>query len=375
MATVCIDCRYLGPRPSGIGELVQALVNHVPTLAPDLEFLFLRRAAGPSRLSDCANVREAVLPVGANNPVSMWLLPEIAPLDGIDLFHSPHNILPARVSAKRIATVHDIMWLTNPQWCDASPLGRLKSVYFRHGIARALRRSDRIAVVSSATQEAIKRYMPSKASRVEVTRSGVSERFAPVAADPAILRHAGLPEHAPFALVVGQFAPYKNHERALEAFARGLGRDSDAHIVFVQRQGAGAETLGALANTLGIGNRAIFHQSLSDSELIHLYSAARVLLHPSLCEGFGNPVAEAMACGCPVITSDRSAMPEVTGGAAALVDPFDMDAIARSLSLVWHNADRREKMRAAGIERARALSWEQFARENVALYRSVLSSS
>ncbi len=98
------------------------------------------------------------------------------------------------------------------------------------------------------------------------------------------------------------------------------------------------------------------------------------MLHPSFCEGFGNPVAEAMACGCPVITSDRSAMPEVTAGAALLADPYDPASIARHLIDIVGDAKMAERLRQAGLARAAQLCWATFAQANLAIYRDILAA-
>lgn len=265
------------------------------------------------------------------------------------------------------------MWLTHPDWCDASALGRVKRLFYQTGIRRALAYSDRIAVVSEATRDAIIDLDPDLADRVEVTSSGVSLRFRPVERNAQLLGQLGLPEGARFVLVVGQFAPYKNHERALDAFARALGEDREAYLVMVQRQGQGSSHLAPLARRLGIADRVKFLESVGERELLQLYSSAEMLLHPSLCEGFGNPIAEAMACGCPVITSDCSAMPEVAGGAAVLVDPQDVASIEKALARLWNDDAEREAVRKAGLKRARNLDWAEFARANLAIYRSLLA--
>lgn len=373
--TVCIDCRYIGTRPSGIGEVVRGLIDHAPALAPDLDFLLLRNPSLSTPLSEAGNVTEAVVRAGPNSPQTMWMLPEIAPLGGIDLFHGTYNTMPARMRVPVVTTVHDVMWLSDPGLCDASTLGWVKRQFYSHGLRRALARSTHIATVSAATRDAILALEPGLSDRVSVTLSGVSDRFTRLARDDAMLERIGLPAGASYVLLVGQHAPYKNHERALEGFAQAFGGDSAVRLVFVQRQGRSTRSLETRASMLGIADRVHFSGPVTEDELMQLYSSASVLLHPSLCEGFGIPVAEAMACGCPVITSNVSAMPEVAGGAARLIDPRNSADIARALRDVCGTAEVSEAMRQAGVARARELRWEDFARANVDIYRAILSAA
>ncbi len=372
--TVCIDCRYISDRPSGIAEVVRALVDHAPALAPDLHFRLLTHPSAPSPLSTAANVGEHSVKIGANSPASMWFLPECAPVADCDVFHAPANILPARLNIPSVTTVHDIMWLTDPQWCDPSAYGLVKRQFYGHGLRRALNQSSKIAVVSEATRAAIAAHDPRVQDRLTLTRSGVSPRFKPVEADSAVLHSMGIGPGMRYVLAVGQYAPYKNHEGALTAFARAFAQEPDARLVFVQRQGPSTAPLASLAEKLGVADQVIFAGSVGGDALLQLYSNAVMLLHPSFCEGFGNPVAEAMACGCPVITSNMSAMPEVAGGAAALADPYDNAQIAVALRKVWESAAFASGLREAGLARARQLDWADFARANIALYRSILTA-
>ena len=105
MTVICIDCRYISPRPSGIGKVQQALVDHLPELAPELELLLLKRSDAPQVLSLAGNVREVVVPAAANSPATMWWLPRIAPLSGVDLFHATFNIMPAGLQIDRKSVV------------------------------------------------------------------------------------------------------------------------------------------------------------------------------------------------------------------------------------------------------------------------------
>lgn len=371
--TVCIDCRYVGSRPSGIGEVVRGLIDNLPALAPDLQFLLLRSPAQRSPLSDAFNVREQVVPYAANGPATMWWLPRLADLDGVDLFHATFNTMPAGLRMPCVVTVHDIMRLTRPRWCRTGLRGAVEAAFYGHGLRRAIRSAAAVAAVSGATARAIAQWHPAAAHRTAVTLSGVSRRFRPGAPDAARLAALGVSTDRPFVLTVGQNAPYKNHAGALRAFAAAYAGDPSFELVIVQRQGIGGGALARLAHSLGIAGRVRFLPAIGSDALVDLYRAARVLLHPSFAEGFGNPVAEAMACGCPVVTSAVSAMPEVAGGAALLANPYDPGSIAERLLAVTLNPAKAALMREAGLARAAELRWRDFAAANLALYRRVLA--
>lgn len=369
---VGIDCRYVGARPSGIGEVVQALIDHAPGLAPDLRFLLLKHPSAPDRLSDAENVEEVVVPHTANSVATMWFLSRVVDLSRLALFHAPSNIMPAGLQVPCIATVHDIMWITQPELCQPKLWRPAEAWFYRHGIMRALNRAELIATVSQATSSAIGSFAPETRSRLRVTMSGVSSDFRPRKAPTDVLRRLGLSSSRRYVLTVGQNAPYKNHAGALAAFASAFGTREDIDFVLVQRRTQGVDQLRGQAEALGLGARVHFLSALTRDELVMLYGSAVALLHPSICEGFGNPLAEAMACGCPVVTSDRSAMPEVTAGAALLVDPYDVRAIAAALRRVVDDPELAADLSARGIARAKDLSWTAFAEANVGLYRETI---
>ncbi len=373
MTVICIDCRYIGPKPSGIAEAVQAIVDHAPGFAPDLQFLLLRNAAHSSRLSTAPNVREVALRHAANGPATMWWLPRIIDLSRVDVFHAPYNILPAGLSMPSVTTIHDMMWIDTPELCDAGLRALPRRAFFRHGIARALSSSAAITTVSGASRDAISAWSPQAGARTHVTLSGVADDFRPVVPEPGQLERLGVKAGQRFVLTVGQYAPYKNHEGAVRGFARAFGHRRDIDLILVQRMGAGRTALRKLASQLCIADRVHVLNSIARLDLIALYNGAAALLHPSFCEGFGNPLAEAMACGCPVVTSSASAMPEVTAGAARYADPNDADAIGAALAAVVDDDAEADRLYQLGIVRASQLSWQRFAQETVAVYRLVLS--
>lgn len=372
MKKVCVDCRYIGPRPSGIGKVQQALVDYLPSLAPEMEFIFLKRADAPPQLSTADNVREVVVHAAANSPTTMWWLPRAAPLGDVDLFHATFNIMPAGLTMPCVTTVHDIMWLTNPEWCKARFSRPLERRFYRHGIDRALRSAAAISTVSEASRQELLRWMPELADRVHPALLGVTGEYKPVSDAAQRLASLGLRPGKRIVLTVGQYVPYKNHEGALRIFAQACGNREDTHLVFLQRLSRNAEDLRALAQKLGIADRVQFLEAVDHASLVALYGAADCLLHPSFCEGFGLPLLEAMACGCPVVASDHSAMPEVLGSAGLLAPVHDTAAMATALRRVLDDPALAEALRSAGLARAATFSWERFAVQNLAVYRGVL---
>lgn len=378
MPLVCVDCRYIRERPSGISPLQQALVDHLPRLAPDLELWFLKHPKGPARLSTAPNVRESVLRAEANGPGTLFGMPLLVDLRGVDLFHATFNLLPHGLRMPTVVTLCDVMWLKHPAWARApGAWGRVETAFYQHGIGHALRAATRLAAISQATKDEIASLDAEAAARTRVTLLGTAEDFRPSGAQNAAelerVRARWLPGARRHVLTIGQFAPYKNHPNVVRAFARAFAERPDVHLGLVQRLGDGERILRPLAESLGVGSRVHFLHGVPFPELVSLLQGALALCHPSLYEGFGNPPAEALMAGCPVVTSNRSSMPEVSQDAALLVDPEDPAAIAAALRRMADEPGLAERMRARGFERARELSWEAFARANLDVYREVLA--
>lgn len=353
--------------------IVQQLVDHLPELAPEWRFLFLRSAEWLDRLSDAPNVEELVLQPPANGPASMWFMPQLVDFGHLDLFHAPSNILPAGIPVPTVTTIHDLMWLDSPELCNPQAWGRVERLFYQNGIRRALKSSDAIISVSEATRDRIAAHDSTAAARTSAILPGVSPAFQPRTARREHLATLGVPQGR-YMLTVGQNAPYKNHAGAIRGFAAAAGEIGDLDLVIVQRRGPGNDELKQLSRAAGAEGRVHFVEPVEDEVLVELYCGATALLHPSLCEGFGMPIAEAMACGCPVITSDRAAMPEVAAGAALLVDPLDPGSIASAIQRLASEAPLAGKLRDRGLKRASELSWKAFAMRHVEVYSAVLGT-
>jgi len=379
--TVCIDCRYIRERPSGITTLVQALVDHLPTMAPDLHFLFMKHPKGPERLSSEPNVSECIVPEEANGPATMFWLPRIVNLRRVDLYHNTFNVMPYFMTIPTVVTITDVMQIKHPSWAKGPDLwGWVEVGYKWHGLYRAMAHATRITTISEATRQEIASIDPAAAERTRVAFEGIAEDFHPVqgAEGQRLVEGArrrylqGAPRYI---LTVGQFAVYKNHEGVLRAFAKAFASEHDMHLVFVQRLGIGTRILRPVARELGVDARVHFVRDLPLVDLVSLYNGAVALCHPSFYEGFGNPPAEAMACGCPVVTSNRSSMPEVAGGAALLVNPESIDDIAQALRRVANDPNEAASMRQKGLARTASFSWKKYAEVHLETYREILPAT
>ncbi|MBK7398600.1 MAG: glycosyltransferase family 4 protein [Myxococcales bacterium] len=378
---IALDCRYIRERPSGIGPYVEGLVEHLPRLAPDLHFLLLKHPLAPARLSLAPNVHEVVVPYDPNGPETMWLLPRLVDFRGVSLYHGTFNILPAGLPVPAMITLCDVMWMTHPERCrKPGPWGAVETRFFQHGIRRTLRDAIRIHTISDASKREIGKLAPSGAARTSVLPFGVADGWRPAeseadrAAAAAAARQKWVPGAARYVLTVGQYAGYKNHEGVIRAFSRAFDEEPGMHLALVQRLGQGSRLLDLIRDE-GLEGRVHFLKNVPQAELQALFWGATCLCHPSFEEGFGNPPCEALGSGLPVVTSNVSSMPEVSGDAALLVDPHDVDEIAAALQRIAGDPDLAAELRARGLVRAQIYQWRHTAEDTLAVYREIAAET
>jgi glycosyltransferase involved in cell wall biosynthesis len=368
-----IDARYVDAKPSGIGRYVEALIQRLPSLAPATEFELWTHPERPQPVS-FANAHCSPLRARADGLRTLLAPSLLGALRPNDVVHFPFSLLGRGLSCATVVTIHDLMWLEQPELVDRRPwLRRARQAFYQRGMLGALARASRIIAISEATAARIRAIAPASAERVRVTHNAASSAFVP-SADEAAARHAAasiIGSSAPYYLVVGKNEPYKAHEVALEAFARAAG--ADELLVLIQRAGSGAG-LNRLASELGIAKRLRFLPSVSQSELLSLLQGARALLQPSIVEGFGIPVLEAMAAGCPVIASDTPALVEVLGGAGLHAPIGDRGGFAAALTRL-RDPQLREGLRQRGLQRARHFDWDQTAAATLAVYREAAAEA
>jgi glycosyltransferase involved in cell wall biosynthesis len=381
---VAFDARYLRTTATdvlpqgGIGRYSLHLLRNLVALDEDLRLTLLVPAGNRRPILEGkagGRVREVPVAAPAHGLRSLLGLARRVDLSPFDLYHGPFNVLPVGLPCPAVATVHDVMWLSDPALCMRHHLNRRASAaYFRFGIGHALRNARRILTVSDASRAEIERVAPRTRGRVRVTPNGVATGFGPLAPERALAATADLvPAGVPFVLTVGQGSPYKNQHRAVLAFLRAFRTRPDVRLVLVRRfHRRGDDAMRRLLATPAARARVVQVPSTSDEQLHGLYSRARIFLFPSLAEGFGLPLLEALACGVPAVTSNAPALAEVAGDAALQVDPRDVEALAEALARLDSDDPLRRRLARRGRQRAAAFTWRGCAERTLGAYREVL---
>jgi len=351
--------------PGGIGTYVENMVREFGRLDhEDAYCLFHCGQAGSVRIPG-GGFTERKLPGGRKALGLGWHslgLPRLEWFTGpLDLVHAPGLVIPGS-RAPLVVTVHDLCVVKFPGWFP-----RRWQAFHSRGLALAMKRASAILVDSESTFMDLLELYPGSGKRVRVVPLGVE---APAQCDPervqASLRRMGITGE--FALFVGTLEPRKNLPRLIEAFGRVAGERT---LVLAGAPGWGYQDVLEAAERSG--SRVKLMGYVGPLELEALFAGATLFAYPSLYEGFGLPVLEAMARGVPVLTSNISSLAEVGEGACLMVDPQDLDSMAEGLQDLLSDAGLRERLRAAGREKAAGYTWEKTARATLAAYREVAS--
>ncbi len=364
------DSLYQTPTAGGArytAELVRELAG-LPGL--DLRLLTLY---GPEEVA--ARVREKSYPAAESLAVPLsrkaqYLLWHFAGLSGAlakaaqdaDILHTPILIVPPQQQAPLVVTVFDLTFVLFPQHHL-----RTTRVLFSSGLRRAVRTADVFLAISENTKRDLVRLTGVDPQRVRVTPLAADPLFRPVR-DGGTLARLGIDR--PYVLYVGTLEPRKNVPALLRAFA--ALEDRETLLVLAGAKGWMYEQIFSLVTQLGLESQVKMLGYVENDDLPVLYTEAQVFVYPSLFEGFGLPVLEAMQCGAPVITTNVSSIPEVAGEAAILVSPDDTAGLTAALRRVLSEPGLREEMRGQSLARAALFSWRKTAELTAEAYQSVL---
>lgn len=364
-----INLLWLLPEAAGGAEeyairLLRAL-DEVAGDAVDITLLCNRRfpSAHPEL---AARFRIAIAPIDGGSRVarivaeSTWLAREAAKAR-LHLVHHLNNVAPWRTDRPSVLTIHDLRPLALPE-----TLGRVHGAYLRARLGPSVRKASVVTTPSAFVRETVIELLGADPDRVQVVSAPL------FASDAAPNRSNGASADRPRFLYPAITSPHKNHRTLLEAFARVIAVRDDAVLVLTGAAGPAEGAVASAIDQLGLSSNVWRLGRVPAGELDALFRDAVALVYPSTYEGFGLPLAEAMAVGCPVIASDRTALPEVVGEAGILLDPDDVDGWADEMLRLLDDEGRRAELIAAGRERARAFSSEEAARRQVAAYRLAL---
>ncbi|MCM8830086.1 MAG: glycosyltransferase family 4 protein, partial [Candidatus Omnitrophica bacterium] len=286
----------------------------------------------------------------------------------LDLLHTQYH-LPLISHCPGIITLHDVSFLRYPEFFP-------KDIYWRLRISLlySVRKAKKIITVSEFSKKEIINFYQIENDKVDVVYNGVSENFRPVSIEKneKVLKKYGITK--PYILSVSNLQPRKNLCRLIKAFVflvKNNERFPYKLVIVGKKLWLYNEIFDEIRNSNFI-ERIVLTDYVPEQDLVYLYNCAEVFVYPSLYEGFGLPVLEAMACGCPVITSNISSLPEIAGNACILIDPYDIDAIAKAIHIVLTDIDLRARLKTAGLKQSQKFSWRRTAEETIKVYDKVL---
>ena len=362
---------FLVEQSAGAGRYAVELLPSLLAVEPDSRITAFLNKEAPAELFDqqwSQEVDWVRLPVRIANKAhlvaQMTALPAIAALRRLDVLHSPANGGPLFTpGVARVVTLLDLIWLHQREAWDSARAVRSMAIFVRASASTA----HRLLTISESARDDLVSH-GYEADAIEVTPLGVRPpSLGPTKTPTEVRRQLGLGE-GPVILCVAQKRPYKN----LSALVRALPDLPGAALVLPGSPTAHEAELRALATERGVGDRVRFPGWVDEQELENLYRAATCFVLPSLVEGFGLPVLEAMARDVPVACSNRPALPEVAGDAALLFDPEDQPAITNAIRRLLDDRELVSRLVERGRERVKLFTWERTAEATLAGYRQAV---
>jgi glycosyltransferase involved in cell wall biosynthesis len=349
---------HLEPHLRGTGS-VAFVGPDVPEVADALAWLEIQRTRLPTQRPIVRVFWEQIL------------FPLVLRRFALDLVHSPAYATPLLEAGRSVVTFHDLSYLLMPtafNWSNRKYL----TIFSRLAAARAAR----FIAVSETTRRDMTALLGIPPARIDVVYNGVDERFQPVGDETEVAnfrRSQGLPDQ--FVLYLGTLEPRKNVPTLIRAYGTARQRGVQAPLVVAGGGGWGDLRIRELIADLGLNGAVRLAGFVPMEDQVMWYNAATLFAYPSLYEGFGLPVIEAMACGTPVVTSNRSSLPEVVGDAGVTVDPHQPEGLADALVMLLQDREARADLSLRGLARARAFTWEKSAQQTYDTFRRALGTS
>ena len=374
--TIAINTLPLLDNQAGAERYTRNIINYLVRLNGDHQYhLILSRINQSLYRPNQGNFQQTVVDVNTRHKLLRILseqiyLPRLLKRQGVNLLFSPCNIGPRFLSVPLVITLFDLHWLRFPELF--SPL---RLAYLRRALTWSARKAEAVLTISENSKKDLINLLSVPEEKITVTYVGLDPLFREIPEKSELQelrRRYGLKDR--FILSVGQLHKRKNIPGLLQAYQRLAAHSPlNVQLVLAGGEGDGAAEVREAVRQIG-RDRVVFTGCLPDEDLLRFYHAAECLVYPSFYEGFGLPVLEAMACGCPVITSNVSSLPEVAGEAALLIDPHRIETIAAAMDSLLTNPILSQTLIQKGREQARKFTWEDTARKTLEVFAKVAAA-
>lgn len=371
---LCLDARPLRPHFPGIRRYIQGLVRALPAeleTGDRIHLLVNPRQSLPDWVAEVVRQSKGQVIEVSASPFSLaqqWQIPRQLRRIDPDIYHSFTCFMPYRLSFRTILAVHDLIPIRLPRYVSIQA-----RLFFRVCMYLALHTAQRVIANSEATRRDFLDYFHLPQEKVTAVPLGVEDAFRPPNQQEIkrVRSKYTLPDH--YILYLGSNKPHKNLPQLVKAWARIAGdhRSEDFKLVIAGNWDPRYPQARQLTSRLDLCGSISFLGPIPDEDLPGVYGGARLFIFPSLFEGFGLPVLEAMACGTAVACSRTSSLPEVAENAAVYFDPLDLDEIAGVLPATWNDSALLRDLRERGLARAGNFSWRRTARQTIQIYREV----
>lgn len=353
----------------GTETYATSLLSALAAIDPANEYhLFINRESAEADWARASPFDSIVCPVRARFRAERYLweqavLPAVAKRRGLDLLHSLGYVAPLRLECPSVVTIHDLNYEAIP-----GSFGVVRHGVLRYFVPRSAHRADAVLTLSRASRRQIVSRLSVPGEKVFVTPCAAKPR--PRAESASLADEPDLRPAGPYILAFSSASPHKNIPRLLQAFGR-LRSMMSIRMVLVGHEPNRGEQLRRMVTKLGLERSVTFTGYVSDPQLFELLDSATVFVFPSLYEGFGIPVLEAMEAGVPVVSSHAASLPEVVGSAGILCDPESVPSITEALRRVLESPELRAQLVRRGCKRAARFSWEKTARKTLRVYDAV----
>ena len=360
---IAVNTRFLLPgKLEGFGVFTHETMKRITRNHPEHEFVFLFDRPYDKAFIYSDNIIPEVVFPPARHPLLWywwfeWSLPRLLKKYDPDLFLSPDGYLSLNAKVKSIPVIHDLAFEHYPKAIPRSGL-----MYYKHFFPKYARKADRIATVSRYSKDDIVNHYRIDPDKIDVVYNGANEVFQPLTRDQKSMIQRELTNGVPYFAYVGALHQRKNITHLLHAFDLFKQiTDSSVKLVIIGRKAWGNKEMEAIYQGMEHGRDVIFTGSVTQEKLAEYLGATEALAYLSLFEGFGIPLVEAMYCDVPVITSDRTSLPEVAGDAAIICNPLKSVEIADAMALIINDERYRQKLIEKGRQQRKKFSWQQTA--------------